>query len=175
MAFSTTAFHFPRSWTQVIQFFNLHLENVLFDVIFPSVLGSSLWPSVRGWVVPTYQTKWVLGPQHHCAVTAFSVYTDCRQIIFNRKIRFAAISHFWWTVCTFRPINPVLSNLIQELIFQSLSGITSVLPLTVFSAVKRRVICLFTYFCAFLVSFIEKTPVSHFFGCNSFFLISALL
>ena len=42
LAFSPTSFHFSRSWTQAVQFFYLHLANVLFDVILPSVLGSSL-------------------------------------------------------------------------------------------------------------------------------------
>ena len=33
LAFSTNSFHFPRSWTQAIQFFfYLHLADVLFDV-----------------------------------------------------------------------------------------------------------------------------------------------
>ena len=35
----TSFYHFCQSWAQAVQFFYLHLANVLFDVILQSVLG----------------------------------------------------------------------------------------------------------------------------------------
>jgi hypothetical protein len=39
---STTSSHLPRFRTQMIRVFNLHLTNILFNVILPTVLGSFL-------------------------------------------------------------------------------------------------------------------------------------
>ena len=41
LAFSTTSFHFALSWKQVNPFFDLHLTKVLYDVVLPSIFGSS--------------------------------------------------------------------------------------------------------------------------------------
>ena len=54
-------FPFPSILDAGYQVFNLHLANILFDVILPSLLGSSLWSFVRGFHLNIFSTVLVSG------------------------------------------------------------------------------------------------------------------